>query len=115
MSKHFLRFVAVSLLVLSLPAWATEVLVLNATATQVDTGASRSRRGFEIQNLGPNAIYCELSTASTATPTPVLTKSRRVAAGEAWSIGADSSQSVWCKAATADQVTGAATIYTEVR
>lgn len=89
-------------------AWATEVLVLNSAAVQVDASKSRSRTAWEIQNLGPNAIYCE-----TKGTTPVLTKSRRVDAnGGTWS-GPPGAGDLFCRAATADQVTGAATIYVE--
>jgi hypothetical protein len=59
---HMSRFVGVFLAVLlvSLPAWAVEVLVLASAPVQVDAGASSYRRGFELQNLGPNDIFCEL-------------------------------------------------------
>lgn len=110
MSLHFIRFVAVALLAFAVPAWATEVLVLNSAAVQVDATASRSRKGFEVENDGPNAIYCEVGGA-----TPVLTKSRKLASGERWSAAAGFGQVVKCIAATADQVTGAATIYSEVQ
>lgn len=95
------------LLVLASPALATEVLVLNTAAVQVDAAKARNRTAWEIQNLGPNAIYCETKGA-----TPVLTKSRKLASGEAWS-GPPGAGDIYCRAATADQVTGAATIYTE--
>ena len=104
------RLLAVAVFLFALPAWATEVLVLNSAAVQVDASADGRRTGFEIQNQGPNPIYCELRGG-----TPVLTKSRRIASGEAWGVaGARGMGPVYCKAGTADQVTGAATIYTEV-
>jgi hypothetical protein len=106
------RFVGVFLAVLlvSLPAWAVEVLVLASAPVQVDAGASSYRRGFELQNLGPNDIFCELGGA-----TPVVNKSRKVpASGGTWGIGAGKNQIIKCIAATADQATTAATIYTEV-
>lgn len=103
------RLLAVLAVVLALPAWATEVLVLNSAAVQVDASKSRRRVAWEIQNLGPNAIYCE--TQGTA---PTLLKSRKVASGESWS-GPAGVGDIYCKAASADQVTGAATIYTEAQ
>jgi hypothetical protein len=96
-------------LVVSGQAFATEVLVLASAATTVDGAAARNRKGFEIQNQGPNPIYCELRGV-----TPVVTKSRKVDAGGDWSMTASYGQTVSCRAATADQVTGAATIYTDV-
>jgi hypothetical protein len=98
------------LVVLAAPAFATEVLVLTS-ATRVDTG-SLGRRGFEIQNLGPNDIWCELGPSGTV---PVVSKSRKVAAsGGTWSASAKSTQWLYCIASTASQLTAAATIYIEV-
>lgn len=93
----------------------TEVLVLNATQTALPATSLAGRRAIEIQNLGPNAIYCAIGPAS-APPTAVLLKSRQVAAsGGVWAIDLNDKIVVRCLAATADQVTGAATIVTEVR
>lgn len=89
--------------------YTNEVLVLNSAAVRLDTGLS-SRRGIEIQNLGPNAIYCAVGAQADA----VLTKSRKLDTGETWALAANESVQFWARAATADQVTGAATIVTEV-
>lgn len=112
------RFLLLLTIALALPAAAAdtlqaEKLVLNATATQVDL-AIVLRKGIELQNLGPNAIYCVLSSLTTA-PTVTLTKARKLNNGDAWSLDIPPGLHIWCKAATADQVTGAATIVTEVR
>lgn len=107
---------ALLLVVLSAPALAegtAEVLVLNATATRVDAGDAY-RVGIEIQNNGPNAIDCVVST-TTVVPTVTLTKARRIQAGGDWSAALGPGRRVYCKAVTADQVTGAATVVTEVR
>ena|SRR5688500_10597495 len=85
----------------------TEVLVLT-TATALPIG--QYRRAVEIQNLGPNPIFCALGDSSLA----VLNKARRIAAGDAWALDAPSSQRIWC-ITSANQVTGAATIVSEVR
>lgn len=108
------------LLLLALPALAVnlytnEVLVLASAAVQVDTGsvaaaAGGQRRGLEIQNLGPNAIYCSVGESAAA----VTTKSRKLNTGDAWALDLVAGRHVYCKAVTADQVTGAATIVTEV-
>jgi hypothetical protein len=84
----------------------TEVLVLT---TPTALPVLRYRRIFEVQNLGPNDIFCAGSSAGA-----VANKARRIAAnGGAWSFsGGDA---VWCVAATANQVTGAATITSEAQ
>lgn len=105
------------LLLLALPALAAnlytnEVLVLASAAVQVDTGTGTTtqRRGLEIQNRGPNSEYCAVGESAAA----VVTKAREVASGASWSMSLPAGRHVYCKAATADQVTGAATIVTEL-
>jgi predicted secreted protein len=114
MHRPFLPVLVLSVFSLSLPAIAAEhtneVLVLTSAATRVDTDTMRSRKAIEIQNLGPNAIYCAIGASADA----VLTKSRRLSAGETWSFTAFFGKTVYCRAATADQITGAATIVTEI-
>lgn len=98
----------------SLPALAgtyqNEVLVLASAATRVDPGTMRARKGLEIQNLGPNPIYCAPGVSADA----VSTKARKISTGESWGISLFYGIAVYCIAASADQVTGAATIVTEV-
>jgi hypothetical protein len=108
------------LLVLALSAQAlagtftNEVLVLNSAATLVTTSLL-SRRGIEIQNLGPNSIFCGVVAATAdAAAVVVVNKARKLAAGEAWGLSLPEGRKVFCIAATADQVTTAATIVTEV-
>lgn len=85
----------------------TEVLVAT-TATKVPSTALNDRSALEVQNLGPNPIYCAFSAADA-----VATKARRVDAGATWSVAARN-LTIWC-IATVAQVTGAATIATEVQ
>ena len=86
-----------------------ETIVTTTSATIPGT-ALPGRRAIEVQNLGPNDIFCALNT------TAVVNKSRKVAAsGGVWSIDITSQIGVNCIAATANQATGAATIVTEVR
>jgi hypothetical protein len=92
-----------------------EVLVTNAaggTTLSTSITALSGRKAFEIQNLGPNAIYCTLDGDA-----PVATKARAIPADPAvtWSVNAGPNITVKCIAATAAQVTGAATIFTEVK
>lgn len=91
--------------------FTNEVLVLNSAAVKVTTTNLTSRRAVEIQNQGPNAIFCAVGAQADA----VLTKSRKLdASGGVWSIDLLPGRDVWCKAATADQATAAATVVTEV-
>jgi hypothetical protein len=86
----------------------TETLV-STTATAMPCTAGRKSQ--EIQNLGPNPIYCAFSSG-----TAVATKARRVDAnGGVWSLDATSAVCVWCVTVTAVQSTGAATISSEVQ
>lgn len=102
------RLFALVALCFALPALAGEVLVLT-TVTRADPSPSVTRRAVEIQNLGPNAIYCQLRT-----PTGLIVgKGRRIATNEAWALDLRASVPVYCIAATANQVTTAATFVTE--
>jgi hypothetical protein len=90
------------------PVLTTEVLV-GTTATAMPQ--LPNRRGVELQNLGPNPIYCALTDATKA----VVGRARRVDAGGSWALDIPSTTPIYCIAATAAQVTGAATIATEAR
>ena len=85
----------------------TEVLVLASAATEITR--SDPRRAVELLNLGPNAIFCAFTSA-----TAVVNKSRKISPGGSWSLDLHFSQKIYCIAATADQVTGAATVVTEI-
>ena len=89
----------------------TEVLVLTGSdgGTLLPPSPLATRRTVEVQNLGPNPLSCVLNGV------PVLTKSRRINADPTapWSADAPTSNAIRCLSATADQVTGAATIITE--
>lgn len=93
--------------------FTNEKLVLNASSVLL-TSTLVGRRSVEVQNLGPNPIYCAVVAASTDSADAVLTKSRRVANGEAWALDLPPGRFLYARAATADQVTGAATIVTEI-
>jgi hypothetical protein len=84
-----------------------EVLVLT-TATAIPR--TQGTKAFEVQNLGPNPIYCAFGAAANA----VVLKSRKIAAGENWSIEVGSTVKMWC-ITTVNQVTGAATVVTEAK
>ncbi len=94
----------------------SEVLVLT-TATEITrTRAPSGRRvAIEIQNLGPNAIFCAFTSG-----TAVVNKARMIAAkpasgpADSWAIDAGAPVRIFCIAATANQVTGAATAVSEL-
>jgi hypothetical protein len=89
----------------------TEVLVSNTTPTAVPAVSLTGRRQLEVQNLGPNDIFC---TADGSTP--VVAKARKVAAsGGVLTLPIGANIVVTCIAQTQAQATGAATIATEVK
>lgn len=86
-----------------------EVLVLASAATAIP--AMVNQTGLEIYNNGPNVIWCALYDSTKA----VTAKSRPVYPGGSWSFPARYQDKIYCIAASADQVTGAATIVTRLR
>lgn len=91
------------------PLMAEKLVLTSATTVDLNT---RFRKGLEIQNLGPNAIFCAVGDSSLA----VVNKARKVdASGGTWAIDLPPGIRVYCIAASANQVTGAATIVTEAR
>lgn len=92
----------------------TEVLVSNATETLLDSSPPAFRRSIEIFNLGPNPIWCAVGKKEAAPATLVVNKCRRIGTYEAWQLDLEAGNRVWALADTADQVTGAATIVTEI-
>ena len=91
-----------------------ETLVLASAPTRITIGSTA--KAVELQNLGPNPIFCSFnSNAGSADGGAVVaTKARRIDSGGSWAFNFYG-QYVWCIAATADQVTGAATVSTEAR
>lgn len=91
------------------PTQTTETLVLT---TAVELPRLSGRKGIEIQNLGPNAIYCSLGTSTGL----AVGKGRMIAAsGGTWALDASEYIRIFCLAATAAQVTTAATMTNELR
>lgn len=88
--------------------YTREVLVLT-TPTRITRRVNT--RALEIQNLGPNPIFCQLGAVDGGV---FLDKSRKIDTGDAWQVGAPSQLHTYCIAKTANQLTGAATIVTEV-
>lgn len=85
-----------------------EVLVLTTVteiAPTIDT-----RKAVELQNLGPNSIFCAIGKSANA----VLNKAREIPSGGSWALALAGNIKLYCRAATADQATGAATIVTEL-
>jgi hypothetical protein len=86
----------------------TEVLVLASASTAVPTTPQTERKAIEIYNNGPNAIYCKPGG------TGVVNTTREIAPNSSWYIEIGPSVAIGCRAATADQVTTAATVVTEI-
>ena len=116
--------VLVGLLVAAAPAHAqsarggrtSEWIVTNSAGGSTFATLS-GRSAVELQNLGPNAIYCTVGPYNGTTATPLATGAlgRKIDAGATWSLQASGSVTLRCIAATAAQVTGAATQVTELR
>lgn len=89
----------------------SEWVVTNAAGGSTLTNLSE-RRAIEIQNLGPNAIYCTVDGSA-----PVATTNGRMVAATSgtWALDVGASVTIRCIAATAAQVSGAATMVTELR
>lgn len=85
--------------------YVSEVLI---TTSPTEIPTLPGRKALELQNLGPNPIFCAMKTANT-----VLNKARRIASGDAWATDLTSTVAVYC-ITTANQVTGAGTIATQV-
>lgn len=105
--KKFLPILLASLLPAVSLASTNEVLVLTTPTEMPRLAGSKA---IEIQNLGPNPIFCALDTSAKA----VLNKARRVDSGSSWALTIPSQRRVYC-VATANQVTGAASIVTNIR
>jgi hypothetical protein len=69
------------------------------------------RRVLELQNLGPNPIYCTMDGTSPV----VLSNGRRILPGDSWVLAIGTGLVVKCIAATAAQVSTAATMVTELK
>ena len=88
---------------------AKEVLVLT-TSTFVPALPLQNRRAVEIQNQGPNSIFCRPDGVS-----PTVNGGREIKTGAAWSLDCgEIACQLRCIAATANQVTGAAVWLTEL-
>lgn len=86
----------------------TQVLVLSSASTAVPTTPQTNRKAIEIFNNGPNTIFCKPGGTGAVNTT------RPIASGGSWYVEIGSTVAVGCRAATADQVSGAATIVTEI-
>lgn len=86
----------------------TEVLVLNSAATALPK--LQGRTAVEIFNHGPNTIFCSFVQAQT-----IVEKARPITTDTSWAVDTTGRVDMWCIAKTADQVTGAATIVSELK
>lgn len=88
-----------------------EVCITNAAGGTTITNMT-SRKAIELQNLGPNSIFC---TVGGETPLATGAMGRKIAADTVWSLDAGSAITLKCIAASAAQVTPACTMVTQLR
>jgi hypothetical protein len=101
----------ISLTPASTSAATSECLVTNsAGGTTCPATPLSGRIAVELFNNGPNIIYCTVDGSA-----PVVNKARPIAPQGAWSPPVGSAITIKCIAATAAQLTTAATIVTEVK
>ncbi len=94
----------------------TESLVLFSDAGTVPASPLSGRRSIELQNLGPNAIWCAVGSTSTAV---TIGKARKLGSvgsvDSVWSLDISDAVAMRCISSTADQVTAGATAVTEIK
>jgi hypothetical protein len=71
--------------------------------------AMTGRRSVELFNNGPNTIWCSVTVA------PTINKARPIANGTSWALDLPEVLPLCCLAATANQVTTAATWVTQTK
>ena len=101
--------VAVALFAFAAHALSSNQVLVLQTATRVDTAGFAQRAGVVIQNNGPNAIYCRISVSTSL----AVGYGYMITPGASWAFPLPAQVPVWCLAATANQVAGAATDVTE--
>lgn len=101
-------------------AKTTMVIVENVTdggCTTVPASSLSGRRAIELQNQGPNSIWCKLgATGTDAGVCPIgAGDGREIVADGIWAMDVSDSILVQCWAQTASQVDGGATCVNEVK
>lgn len=99
-------FVAVLCLSAAVFAQSTREVLVLTTVTEVTRSSGLS--SWELANYGPYNIWCAFSSAAT-----VVNKSKRIKPNGTWRGTMPSSVRIFCRAETASQVTGAATVLSE--
>jgi hypothetical protein len=92
-----------------------EVLVLASAKTAVPTTPLAGRKAIGIQNLGPNRICCTLDGSTPVASATACSLGWQISPVGFASFDAGPKIIVQCIAATADQVTGAATQVLELK
>jgi hypothetical protein len=108
-----MRAAILAVLLCSTAAMADRTTQVLVTTTGTQLPRLSARRGLEVYNGGPNSICCAFSTATATTLTG--NACRTITTGASWAVDARDSSSIICRAATASQVDGAATIVSEVQ
>lgn len=105
----FIAAVALALFAFGAHALPSNQVLVLQTATRVDTAGFAQRAGVVIQNNGPNAIYCRIGVSTSL----AVGYGYVITSGSTWSFPLPAQVPVFCLAATANQVAGAATDVTE--
>lgn len=110
--KTMMKMMLVALVVLSpLMAMAlpSNQVLVQTTATRVDTAGMAVRKGIIIQNNGLNSIYCRVSSPTSL----AVGYGYKLDPGGVLNLLLPGHIPVYCLAATANQVAGSATDVTE--
>ena len=89
-------------------ALTKEHLALLATVTTISR--SNNTNGFELQNNGPNSVWLALDNSALC----IVDKCRKIAAGASVFFEIPHEMAAYVRASTADQVTTAGCIITEL-
>lgn len=106
------RLAALAVLSLAVIAWPVAAFAYSPPEFLVGTSATLVPRtspstGVELQNLGPNPIYCAFKSTDA-----VVGKAKKIGPGESWWAGVNWLTPIWCISSAA-QVTLGGTIDTE--
>lgn len=131
MKKTFFAILLIPVIVLAIPlntgnpvnaaalngGRTTEVLVLTSAATAMPASPLAYRKAVLIENLGPNDIYCAFGGSTPLKTGALGHKVNKASEAPLNRLAADVGAGVLvkCIALTADQVTTAATQFTELR
>lgn len=108
-----MKRVALLTALVALPALAARTSEVLVTTAGVQMPALPQRTGLEIYNYGPNPLQCSFGTSISSNAFWVIPALSGTTPGH-WTAAARTYHSIFCRATTDDQVSGAATIVNEL-